>query len=252
MTNAAFCTSIICPVRNRNERLKTALENWLSFEVPQIIVVDFRDDGCESAWDIVKEINDSRIKLIETKYEYRWIPSIAMNLGVYNSYHEYILRLDVDYILQPNFFDKNIPSYSSFITGCDNLYQEPETYHYYGLIYVGRQFHGCIGGFNENLIYYGHEDGDFVGRLLQMGLHKQLFDHSSLKHIQHDDTCSLESQINKMDMSEQIIGRIKFHTVNVNKAIGELAKWNNQSVRIQWNIQEIESNRYLAIRNVKR
>ena len=69
--------SICAAIRNRNAIFGSTIKNWLRFNVPEILVIDFRDDGCESVWDIIEPFNDPRIKVIETKYEYRWVTAIA-------------------------------------------------------------------------------------------------------------------------------------------------------------------------------
>jgi predicted glycosyltransferase involved in capsule biosynthesis len=247
--NAEKYTSIVCPIRNRNERLRDVLANWLSFQIPQIVIVDLRDDGCETAWDVVKEFNDSRIKVIETKYEYRWVLSIANNLGYVNCNHEYILKLDVDYVLSEDFFEKNIPSYSSYVCGIGNEY--PDKWNLYGLMYVGRQLWGAVGGFNENMIYYGREDEDFADRLSKMGLHRQLFRQDTVKHIPHTIALSLVHQIGTLNKNnDKEKDHIRYVFVEINKIIAQNFAWSNVAKMARWDISELDFNRYLAIRNV--
>lgn len=155
-------TTIVCRIRNRNEIFADTIRNWLKFPVPEIIVVDFRDDGCQSVWNIVRQMDDPRIRVIETKYEYMFIPTIAWNLGISQVASEYVLLLDVDNILYDHFFEANVLHDNEFICGKPN-------WHLWGSCLCKKEYIDALGGFNENCIYMGHADTNLYNRLVAAG-----------------------------------------------------------------------------------
>jgi predicted glycosyltransferase involved in capsule biosynthesis len=120
-------------------------------------------------------------------------------------------------------------------------------------MYVGKQFFDAVGGFNENLLYYGREDEDFADRLSQMGLHRHIFQRETIEHIPHSIATSLESQTNIVSgQTEKEYNHFRHWMVEANKLIEKNLVWSNTSPRIKWGVTEIEPNRFLAKRDVKK
>jgi hypothetical protein len=44
--------SSVSRIRNRNEVFADSILNWLQFPLSEIMIADFRDDGCQSVWDV--------------------------------------------------------------------------------------------------------------------------------------------------------------------------------------------------------
>jgi len=241
-------TSIICIVRNRNHQLKRVLNNWLAFPVREVVIVDWRDDGCESAWDIIEQYNDPRIKLIETKYEYRFTKASALNLGITHGVTSpYFLLLDVDYIISEHFFQFNSPEHWQYITGGSvgtSHYQN--RYCMCGLTYTTKQAFYKVGGFNENFIYYSQEDDDFCDRLNQAGLEQRPVRMQDVYHLPHEIHRSIESQVHLggSNITSHNLGFKWF-----NEYIEKHLMWSDKAPRTQWNITPISDQRYLAIRH---
>ena len=235
-------TTITCRIRNRNSILAQALPAWLKFDVPEIVIADFRDDGCESAWDVVKSIPDSRIKVIETKYEYKWAHGIARNLAVEYATFPYILDMDVDYVLKENFFSKqnHIPSEQTFV---GRLVHKNTG----GLIYYHKDMWRAINGYDENIIYWGHEDIDFRKRLLKAGYKEQQYEIDCVKHTPHMHELSLCNQLSGKIEGDCVQMKKIMYTFNCNMV--SFVPWTPQSPRIKWGVTQLEDRRFLAIRN---
>ena len=160
--------------------------------------------------------------------------------------------------MKPHFFATNIPSYSSYVSGIDKTLK---IWHYFGLVYVGRQFWGCVGGFNENLIYYGRDDEDFADRLSATGLHRDIFDRTSIYHIPHGDEDRIGGQIHLKETVSRdeddddqekarlvSVADLRYMFTTMNEQIETQLPWSNRSRKIHWDISEIEPNRLQAVR----
>ena len=238
-------TTIIASIRNRNQILQQTLPNWLLFDI-SIIIVDWRDDGCESAWDIVKSFNNPLITLIETKFEYRFTISHALNLAISQVKTEYILKLDVDYLLHDDFFDKNILAENEFICGCKLVKYYNADNSLYGCLFTKKEYIDTIGGYNENLIFYGADDTNLYNRLATQ--YKQvMLSIDSVTHIPHSNKMSF---VNQLQYAPDTVNYDSFYVVLnwFNNKILSFG-WDKNNC-LQWHIQQLEYNRYLAIRSV--
>ena len=238
-------TTVITRIRNRNVILAETLKNWLQFNVPEIIIVDFRDDGCESAWDVVSEVSDSRVKVVETKYEYMFCPSIAWNLGIAQANTEYVLLMDVDDTMEPHFFETNVLIENGYICGqgMGSLT---------GICYIKQEYLNAVGGFSENMLYMGTADWDLYERLRNAGYSQCSLSANSAKHKNHPVTLKIINQLQDTSRLQNNGNSYNMwrHFNYLNVVIGKMLPWSETSPRIQWNVTELEMNRYLALRDV--
>jgi hypothetical protein len=217
---------------------KSIIPNWLQFDVSEILVIDFRDDGCESVWDIIEPLNDPRIKVIETKHEYRWVTAIARNIACRFALYEKMLMLDVDYILSENFFDKHDIDDRKFITG-DRIKDSRS-----GLLYLTKSQFNKVNGYNENLMYWGHADMDFYNRLSKAGFTQEYADLTCVTHKPHSPNMSFENQMCLNNLPDWIA------LSQFNIYLCHSVPWTPQSNRIKWSLNQTEyQNRFLAARN---
>ena len=255
-------TSIVTIIRNRNNVLRKTIHNWLKFDIPEIIIVDFRDDSCESVWDIIKPLNDSRIKVIETKYEYRFILGVAANLGFTYTTFPYVLKLDVDYLLSDDFFIQNTIRENEFVTG---YWKDPTS----GLLYTEKHWWNLCNGYNENILYWGADDVDLYSRMRQQKLVHKYVVKDTITHQEHAVTLSLIHQFQwlpsnilndkvgnhyymdkeQYDVSNVGVINLKNQVQWFTEHLLKLIPWTPDVLRIQWKLEEIEPNRYLAIRS---
>ena len=232
-------TSIICGIRNRNQILAQMLPNWLNFPVQEIVIVDLRDNGCECAWDVVKNIQDSRVKVFQTNYEYRWSHGIACNLGISMAQHPYILKLDVDYELRRDFFEQNVPEENTFIQKWSNQNT--------GLFYLKKSMWAAINGFDEDMPFWGHNDIDFRDRLVAAGFKRKDWVRGSFRHKPHSmdmraTQFSRKIQGNTWDMLLRVAKFQEFLSLH--------SPWSPEAMRIRWVISKVSDRMFLAERDV--
>ena len=222
-------TSIVCGIRNRNEIFTETLPTWLNFPVQEIVIVDLRDNGCESVWDVVKDIQDNRIKVVQTNYEYCWSHGIAFNLGINVATSPFILKLDADYELRHDFFERNVLEEHEFIqkwTGQGS-----------GLFYLKKSMWKTVNGFDEDMPFWGYNDIDFRNRLIAAGFERKDWVKNTFKHKPHSidmrasqfgrklqyrarDILSQASQFNQFWLFTRIYGLLLVLAVFLEREIG--------------------------------
>lgn len=90
--------SVIIPLYNKESIIEKSLRSVLSQDYDDFEVVIVNDGSTDRSAEIVKDINDSRIRLINQE---NGGPSKARNTGVNNSKGEWIVFLDADDELLP-------------------------------------------------------------------------------------------------------------------------------------------------------
>jgi hypothetical protein len=233
-------TTIVCRIRNRNDIFTESIQNWLRFPVSEIIIVDFRDDGCQFVWDAVKRFDDPRIKVIETKYEYMFLPTIAWNLGISQVATDYVLLLDVDNILYDHFFESNVLQENDFICG-------KPIKHLWGSCYCKKNYLDAVNGFNENCIYMGQGDTDLYARLVAAGYAMRTFIPDTLYHKDHPKILTIGSQVRQDSVNAKKIWSYMNH---FNQMLTHELRWTPESSKIHWGLEQLEQRRWLAVRDV--
>ena len=241
----AGSTTIVTRIRNRNSIFADTLKNWLQFDVP-IIVVDWRDDGCEFAWDVVKPFGSPLVKVLETKYEYCFLPSHSWNLGISQVETEYVLCVDVDNILRPHFFEVNVPSGSAFINGIN-------VSSLVGTHLTKKERIDVVGGYNENMITMGYQDIDLYNRLHKVGCRSCSFVKDSIRHKQHSRNMTIISYFqDARHLSEDGDRKVWSKMADLNTTIGHKLTWWADSNRVAYDLTQMEPNRTLAVRKFNR
>ena len=106
--------SVIIPLYNKEPIIERSLQSVLSQDYDDFEVVVVNDGSTDRSADIVRSINDPRIRLIEQE---NGGPSKARNTGTKNAKGEWILFLDADDELLPGamrMFSTTIESYSNY------------------------------------------------------------------------------------------------------------------------------------------
>jgi len=232
-------TSIVTRIRNRNDVFIGTIKNWLKFPINELVIVDWRDDGCERVWDVITQINDPRIKVIETKYEYRFIVGAAQNLGIASAVNPYILCLDVDYVLNDCFFDSIECDETHFTHRHTNDARA-------GLLCFTKNMWETVNGFDENIVHWGCEDQDFSQRLQNQGYTQIPWVDGIFEHIPHELSRSIDSQVQLANPHEAPGIRMLF--VKMYEELVQRNPWTHKQKRVNWDVKQLQHNRYLAIR----
>lgn len=156
---------------NRKDMLSISLNSWIKFnQISEIIIVDWSsEDNLSWVLDV-----DRRIKFIRVEGEKFFNIAQAYNLAIRHTAYEYVLKLDVDYILNPyhDFFQINIQTENSFLAGNwrTGVAENKIFSSLNGLVYINKKYFYGIGGYNENYNGYGEEDEELYKRLEESGL----------------------------------------------------------------------------------
>jgi glycosyltransferase involved in cell wall biosynthesis len=190
--------SIVCACMNRGDTLKVTLTSWLKFkEIGEIIIVDW---SSKESLEWVVDVDD-RIKLIRVNDKAYFNISKAYNLAIDNATKDYILKMDVDYLLNPyyNFFKLHAKPEMSYYTGDYSGSEGNPIFQYLnGLIYVKRKYFLDANGYNENFEGYGWDDTDLYSTLSSAGKQRLYINHDySVMHIAHPATVRTENYENK-------------------------------------------------------
>jgi len=172
--------SVISAVMNRDERVIPAVENWKKIEgVDEIILLDW------SSKNPIGEIDG--VKVVRVDGEERWILTSAFNLAAEHASGDIMLKLDIDYRLEPDFLNRTKMKDTQFRHGSWRIVFEPNDLHLAGFLMVKREDFWKVGGYNEKIVVYGHDDSELYNRLAASGLEKvPITPLNGIKHIPHD------------------------------------------------------------------
>ena len=170
-----------CINGNRKENLLKSLDSWLlSDGVDEIIIVDWSSD-------IPLSIKEERVKIIRVEDENKWVQTQAFNLAARFTTKDSICKVDCDYILKKDFFDKYKPNKNSFFAGNYKLARNWNERFLNGLAYFKRDVFFSVNGYNESLIEYGYDDTDLYKRLEFNCISRLDIEPDDVEHIEHSD-----------------------------------------------------------------
>lgn len=187
---------------NRNSNLARAVPSWLSSGAEQIVIVDWHSNEpveetlhrelSETHPDWRERVEVVRVDLPEAHR--RWVLSWAYNLGVRHARHPWLLKLDSDNVLKPNFIDQTLPSdepadwCTTFWKGDWRSARTRQQVYLNGVLLVSRAAFVAIGGYSEWIQSYGWEDSAAQHSLeSKLGLKSISLDPELIEHLPHDD-----------------------------------------------------------------
>lgn len=188
--------SVVTALKNRSEALAVSLPSWLNKpEIKEIIIVDWSSKDYNLK---LLEGLDPRIKVITVKNEKHFHIAKAYNLGFKHATENYIMKLDVDYVLNPYVPLSgllNLDWESEFMTGLWSLRDKDNNIgfieHLQGMICIKKEFFEEAGGYNESFTGYGYEDTELYTILEKLGLHRKHINIGRnfvpVFHIPHDN-----------------------------------------------------------------
>lgn len=168
--------SAITVVKDREAMLKVSLSSWQKFtEIDEFVIVDWSSE--KSLTHL--ENQDPRIRVIRIEGQSTMHLAKALNLAISKAKNSRIIKLDVDYILNPylNFFNEVKLSEGEFLTGDwrnKKLDSDCGFLEYLnGFIFTFKQYFTSVGGYDEAISSYGWEDSDLYARMTARGLKRK-------------------------------------------------------------------------------
>lgn len=236
-------TSIITCVRNQNDSLRPSLENWLKFDVRQVVIVDWRDDSCEKAGSVLDEFNDPRIVLLETQFEYRFLVAYALNLALSRSTSSYVLKLDTGHMIHDDFFNLHSLGDREFLFTPD----EKQSW----MTYAPKALFDEVGGYNESLTYLGNEETDLHNRLKQNKIIAKTVLENSIEYVVNENASSTLRRWNaaavleNTENAEQLVASLR----DMNAFMSNVCPWTRESKKTKWRALSLSENRFQVVRD---
>ena len=103
--------SIVIPLYNKEKQIANTLQSVFAQTFQEYEIVIVNDGSTDRGVEIVKQIKDSRIRLIEQKNQG---VSVARNTGIQEANYEYIALLDADDEWKPTYLDTQVDLIRSF------------------------------------------------------------------------------------------------------------------------------------------
>jgi hypothetical protein len=228
--------SVICACMNRLDPLLVSISSWLKFnEIKEIIICDWSSDN-DLFW---LKNKDERIKIVRVEGERYFHIGASFNLAADLATGKEILKLDVDYILNPyyNFFYEYAINQNCFLTGTWT-YNHPTLTYLNGMLYIYREHFLKLNGYREDLDSYGYEDSDLYKRLKkQLDLKHLLMENNyTVMHIPHEDSQRSSNYEKKCILTTARQNTMKCNEDYINKRIFE------------WNVRKTDDRSYIACR----
>jgi len=188
--------SVVTVTKNRFNILKSSINSWLiQEEVKEVVVVDYGSDDFDEKY--MKEL-DQRVKVIRVESEYFNL-SKAYNIALENAEYDNILKLDVDYFINPYFQINEWMSFNldnAFVTGNWEHKEKDNSMGFLeylnGLLICKRKHLEQAGNYDGNKHGYGWDDCDLYIRLRdKCGLSRMMVNfrtnYAPIFHIPHLD-----------------------------------------------------------------
>lgn len=209
----SFCTTCMNRLSHLKETLvKNILDNQGYGDI-EFVLLDYNSsDGLE---DYVKtELNqfivDGKLKYFRTEEPLKYNWSHSRNMVCRLASGDILCTVDAD-----NFLGKG---YAQFVNERfqkdENIFlstisETPVKNDVLGRICVRKEHFLAVGGYDERMKHYGFEDYDFVNRLQNHGVKKQILnDPELLKTIRHTNAERMENGVKANELSSLLIGHL--------------------------------------------
>ena len=188
--------TIVTALKNRCETLAVSLSSWLNKpEIKEVIIVDWSSQDYNLK---LLEGLDPRIKVITIKNKKHFHIAKAYNLGFKHATYDCVMKLDVDYVLNPYVPLSQLLNFNwdtEFMTGLWSLRDKDNNLgfieHLQGMICIKKELFEQSGGYNEDFTGYGYEDTELYTVLKKLGLTRKYIslgrNSVPVFHIPHDN-----------------------------------------------------------------
>lgn len=193
--------SLVAACKDRTAFLQTALPKWRSLLHPlrdEIILVDWATSPPDFVplSEVVRASEDTRVAVVSLTHQSPWVLSRAYNLGFALARGQWILKLDCDTALEPNFLNAHpLPKETddSFYRFDWKLARGKNEQHLNGIFLARTQHVRAVNGYDERITTYGWEDSDFYTRMekghtgITPPLKPIAIDRDTVHHMAHGD-----------------------------------------------------------------
>lgn len=222
--------SVITAVKNRSEILKEGIDNWLSSgDLDEIVVVDWSSD-------IPFTYNHEKVKVYRVEGEKYWILTHALNLAASLASNKLIMKMDADYRLKKEIFNISPQSKNHFIRGNWELAETENDRFINGFLMIHKESFESVGGYNEDIDFYGYDDCDLYDRLKSIGMSELSVGVSSgISHKPHPRELRVNCQKNKEKILNDSPKNFN-NLIELNRLKSLEKTWTNNSVSSRWQI----------------
>lgn len=160
--------SLIAACKDRRESVELAIASWESVEgIDEMVVVDW---SSKESWDgmlrLQGMVSSGRTSLVRVEDAGDWVLSRAYNLAARVATGNYLLRVDCDTHLDPDFLDVHPPpGAGKYYTVAWGTEREDIETRLRGVWFARKSDFEKAGGYDERITQYGYEDTDLYGRL---------------------------------------------------------------------------------------
>lgn len=171
---------------NRPHLVESALQNWIACRgIDEIILVDW---SSQPSIVMPGSVNDERIKSLRVNGERYWQLSPAYNFAALQATGDVLIKMDVDYRIEPDFLERTKIRDGQFRCGEWRLGRNDNEKYLSGFLMAWTKDFWAAGGYNENIKVYGHDDIELYARLAQHGLERlPVTGYNGILHVEHDN-----------------------------------------------------------------
>lgn len=232
--------SVLIAIKDRIDPLRFSLATHLWQEcVAQVVLVDWT-----SRTPLMKDLRESdipglptdKLTVVRVSGQKFWNLSKAYNVGMRFVTQPLVMKTDADICVLGDLAEQvKMPAPGdSFLTGSWRLSRVENENGLNGTMICGVNDFWKVGGYDERINMYGHDDDDLYNRLSKLGLKKNHIFPDALFHLPHSDAKRIENH--------EIKGIDPKRSVQVSKQ-KTLARppWNRESPRVDFKVASKDS-----------
>ena len=171
-------------VMNRNENIERNLTNWLSLGFDELILLDWSTEG--GITHLQNLFEDPRLRVVRVENQTKFVRTLAQNLASRMARNRRIFKSDSDVEYKGDFFKAHPLEAGEFWVGEWKQARDHNERHLHGETYYWLEDFLKVGGYDERIKSYGHDDSNFKDRLLLAGVSKKVFNYNLMHHQEHD------------------------------------------------------------------
>ena len=226
--------SFFVHLMNRNENVQKNLKNWLTQSMDELILLDWSSK--EPVADIPGVFDDPRVRVVRVEGQTTFIRTLAQNLATQMSRNTKVFKCDSDVEFKGDFFGNHPLKEGEFLVGDWHQGRDFNERHLHGETYYHVDDFFRVGGYDERILAYGHDDTNLKDRMVLSGLVKKVFSYNYLMHQKHSQNKRAENQIMAHPMVRTYQNR--FFT-NQNEI------WNSKNKKYDFNL--ISKNKFIYV-----